>query len=518
MKKIFCFLWVFLFCFSPIFPQTSETKVINFTLNDCVLKTLENNFDIAFEAYNPALGELSIRRSREKFLPQFSLSYNNSNRNTLTNWFIEGIEYKIKTSGSNFGIRQDLITGGNVYFFLSSSTTDSTRSFVSINPSYTGQLSFEINQPLLKNFGFKINKREIIKAKNQKGISTFRFKSTLIQKIYEVEVAYWSLVRAMENLKVREFSLQKSKERMERVIEAEKYGIKTTLDVLESRTQVASLEDSLQSAESNVRKAQEQLRKLLNLQEDISGMKMTIIPKDKPIVGEYELSFNEAYDLALKERPELAVHKKEIENSNIDVSYNKNQLLPQLDLRFSSWFPGQSGDRLIYKNNDPYTGEVVDIIKEGRSDSMKDIFGFKYKNWALSLNLNLPLGNLISRASLAEAEMLRQQKLLSEEKEKKTIYYEINESLSEIKTIWKRINSSTQYRELIEKRLDAEEQKFNLGLVGSDWLFNYQERFISAKMSETGAIIEYKLALANLERILGTNLKSQNIEFENYEF
>ena len=149
---------------------------------------------------------------------------------------------------------------------------------------------------------------------------------------------------------------------------------------------------------------------------------------------------------------------------------------------------------------------------------MKDVFGFKYENWQLSLDLTVPLADIISRASLAEAEMLKEQKLLSEEKEKKTIYYEINETLSEIKTIWNRINSSSQYRELIEKRLDAEEEKFNLGLVGSDWLFNYQKDFISAKMAETGAIIEYKLAIAKLEKILGTNLKSQKIEFENFEF
>ena len=518
MNKVICFLWIFLFCFSPIFPQTPESKVINLTLSDCILKTLENNFDIAFEALNPALNDLSLQKTREKYLPQFSIGYSNFNRNQLTNWFIEGTQYKIKNSGGNIGVRQELITGGDIYFSLSSSTTDSTRSFVSINPSYQGEMRLEINQPLLKNFGFKINRRDIIKAKNQMDISTSRFKSTLIQKIYEVEIAYWSLVRAIENLKVREFSLQKSRERMERVFEAEKYGIKTTLDVLESKTQLASGEDSLIAAESNVRRAEENLRKLLNLPDDVTGKKMTIFPSDIPVVKKFNLSFDEAFDLALKERPELSIYKKEIENSILDISYYKNQLLPQLDLRFFSWFPGQSGDLLIYKDNNPYTGEVVDKIDGSRSDSFKDVFGFKYENWSLSLNLNVPLGNLISRASLAEAEVLREQKLLTHEKEKKTIYFETMETLNEIKTLENRINTSAQYRELIEKRLDAEEQKFNLGLVASDWLFTYQERFISAKMSETGAIIDYKLAVANLERILGTNLKSQNIEFENFEF
>ncbi|MBC8465942.1 TolC family protein, partial [bacterium] len=289
-------------------------------------------------------------------------------------------------------MRQDLITGGDVYFSLSSSTTDSTRSFVSINPSYLGELRLEINQPLLRNFGFKINRREIIKAKNQMDISIISLRSTLIQKVYEVETAYWSLVRAIENLKVREFSLQKSRERMERVLEAERYGIKTTLDVLESKTQVASGEDSLIASESNVRMATENLRELINLPDDVSGEKMTIIPSDKLVVEEYELSFNEAFNLALKERPELAINQKEIENSSLDISYYKNQLLPQLDLRFSSWFPGQSGDLLIYQDNNPYTGIVVDKIEGGRSDSLKDVFGFKYENWSLSLNLNVPLG------------------------------------------------------------------------------------------------------------------------------
>ncbi|MFC2166872.1 TolC family protein [Acidobacteriota bacterium] len=517
MNKTFFFFLIFLFCLSPIFPQTSESKVIDLTLNDCILKTLENNYDIAFEAFNPGLNGLSLQKTREKYLPQFNLGYSNSNRNQLTNWFIEGTQYKIKNDGANIGVRQELITGGDIYFSLSSSTTDSTRSFVSINPSYQGEMRLEINQPLLKNFGFKINRREIIKAKNLMDISTSRFKSILIQKVYDVEMAYWSLVRAIENLKVREFSLQKSRERMERVVAAEKIGVKTTLDVLESKTQVASGEDSIIAAESSVRRAEENLRKLLNLPDDVAGKKMEIFPSDKPMVEKYELSFDEAFGLALKERPELSINEKEIENSILDISYYKNQLLPQLDLRFFSWFPGQSGDLLIYKNNDPYTGEVVDKIDGSRSDSFKDVFGFKYENWSLSLNLNVPLGNLISRASLAEAKMLREQKLLTQEKEKKTIYFETMETLNEIKILENRINTSTQYRELIEKRLDAEEQKFNLGLVASDWLFTYQERFISAKMAETGAIIDYKIAVANLQKILGTNLKSQNIEFDNFE-
>ena len=68
MNRVLCIFWIFLFCFSPILPQTSDSKVISFTLNDCILKTLENNFDIAFEAFNPGLNGLSLQKTREKYL------------------------------------------------------------------------------------------------------------------------------------------------------------------------------------------------------------------------------------------------------------------------------------------------------------------------------------------------------------------------------------------------------------------------------------------------------------------
>lgn len=231
-----------------------------------------------------------------------------------------------------------------------------------------------------------------------------------------------------------------------------------------------------------------------------------------------EIIFEEALKIAIEERPEMAMNQKEIENSSIDEGYFRNQLLPQLDLNVSVWYPGQSGDILIYRNNNPYTGDIIGKIEGSRVDSLRDIFKFKYSNWTVSFNLNIPLENLFSRASLAKARMEKEQKLLEKKRLEKSIYFEILDIFKVLENNEKRIDTTSRYRELMERKLEAEEQKYKLGLVGSEWLFQYQRDLASAKAEEINAIIDYKISVANLEKILGINLKTKNIKFRSYEF
>ncbi len=80
------------------------------------------------------------------------------------------------------------------------------------------------------------------------------------------------------------------------------------------------------------------------------------------------------------------------------------------------------------------------------------------------------------------------------------------------------METSSRYRELMEKKLEAEEQRYRLGLVGSEWLFQYQRDLAAAKAAEIGAVIDYKISVANLERAMGINLKAKSLKFKDYDF
>jgi outer membrane protein TolC len=61
-------------------------------------------------------------------------------------------------------------------------------------------------------------------------------------------------------------------------------------------------------------------------------------------------------------------------------------------------------------------------------------------------------------------------------------------------------------------------QRYQLGLGTIEWLLSYQSQLTNAKIQEIQALINYKMAVANLERVMGTTLKSKGLKFRNYEF
>jgi outer membrane protein len=208
MRKIKYFILAVFFCFPFLLSQEKTGQTLKLTLKDCLLKALENNLDISVEAFEPEISETALSEAKEVFLPQFALSYGDLNQNTPGTWGIEGTNIKMKANDYSVGLSQKVPTGADLSLSFTNSMTDTSRAFSIVNPSYYSILSLRLAQPLLKGFGPKINRREIIMAENQKEISIYRLKSSVIQTIYDVEEAYWNLAYAIESLKVIEYSLE----------------------------------------------------------------------------------------------------------------------------------------------------------------------------------------------------------------------------------------------------------------------------------------------------------------------
>lgn len=518
MKKSLSLAWLPFVWLGFLAAQEPPLEKVELTLRDCLLKALEDNLEIAVQAFEPEISLFSLRQQKDIYWPQLSLGYFNYNYNYLTNWAVQGVNYLNRNNRYSVGLTQKITTGGEIGLSLQTESSDTTRALTLVNPSYAGQFSLDFTQPLLKGFGPKIANMDIRRAQNQLDISAIGLKSTLLQKVYDVEEAYWNLVDAVENLKVYELTLGQNRERLRREKEGAKTGVKSSLDVLRTETEVANYENYVLSARAQAVTAEDRLKSLLNMPlEGLDSIK-TLVPLDSPGLEKVDLSFEEALKTAYAENPELEKSLKEIEGIKLEVSYQKNQLLPQLDLRGSLWYPGQSGDILIYKDNNPYTGVVVGKIKGSRVDSLKDVFNLKYRNWYVTLDLTVPLDSIFSRASLAKARLDEEKKLLERKKVEQDIYYAVLEGYKEMKNCEEQIESASRYRELTETRLRAEEERYNLGLVGHEWLFQYQRDLASARVGEIRAKINYQTSVAKLEKAMGVSLKKKSLTFRDLEF
>jgi len=506
----------------PLLAQEQATgkPPLLLTLKDCISRALANNLDVSIEAMNPEIDEASISLSKELYLPQFSLSYFKRDQNQPGTWGVEGTSYFMKSDQYSLSLSQRVVTGASITFSFANSMTNTSRAFTVINPSYSSLFQLDVIQPLLKDFGPKINRIETLRAVNQRDISVSELKSRLIQTVYDVEEAYWNLYSAIENLKVQESSLEQSRAILEKNREAVRIGSKSALEILTSEADVAAYEDALVSAKLSVEQGEERLKKILNLSSnsDRPDTDQSFVLADKPVIDKTEISFEEALRVAIAQRPEMAQSQNEIENASYDISFCKNQLLPQLDLRFSTWSPGQSGIKYIYQDDNYLTGIILGRIQGSRMDAFNEALKRTYKNWSVNLTLTLPLASVFSRAILARAKLQSEQATRRLESQKQSISYEVSGAIKELHNAELKMKSSAASRALQEKRLAAETQRYELGLGTIDWLLSYQRSLMSAKTSEARAVIDYKLAATRLEKAMGTLLKSKGIKFRDYDF
>lgn len=504
---------------------------LELSLADAVRRALESNLDLAIEVLNPEMDAAALTEAGEKFLPEFALSTNYVNQEIPSSWGVEGPTVKTKRDYYQLGVTQRTPLGTEIELGLSTQKTDTTRSFTTVNPAFDSAFQLNLRQPLLRDFGVRASRYQAIRAGRQLDMSEAALKAALLQTVFSVEQAYWNLYYARESLRVLEMSLAQSRETYKRNEEAARIGTKTGVDLLSSEAEVANYEDSILAARRQVEKAENALKSLLNLPAAdaasatdgtaapmMGAAPVSIVPADEPRADKRTVRFEEALATALAERPELARTDAALAAAATDVGYYRNQLLPRLDLNLQTWYPGQSGVRYIFQDDNPLSGIIIGQIAGSRADSFKDVWKMTYGNLSFNVTLSLPLSSVLTRAGLAKARLAQDQARLRLEKERRTIEAEVLDAVKDLETSARRIETSARYRELMEKRVAAETQRYDLGLVGSEWLFTYQRSLAQAKADEIRAVIDYRIALAALDKATGTTLKTKGLKFKGYDF
>jgi len=490
-------------------------ETMNLTLEDCIVRALRDNLRVSVEVFNPEIADASLTRAKEIFMPRFDLNYNNRHTESPSYWWLEVADVsKSDYSDVSLSVIQQIPTGGRLSFSLNSYISETNQGFQLINPRFGSTLQFDFTQPLLKDFGLKVSRKEILIARNNLEISRNQLESVLMDTIYSVEEAYWNLAYAIENLKVKKQSLQLARDLLEKNKKEVEVGKLAPLEILNAEAVVASREADILQAEALVRRNEDLLKNVLNIVEEEGVDSQRIIPQDQPSFAATEISLEKALQRAYTYRPDLKTTHTSIASSELNLSVAKNQMLPGLDLSISYWSPGLSGDRILYLNDNPFLGVVVGKEKGKASDSIRDAFRFLYRNWSVGVTLSLPLGNLLTRADYVKAKMELEKSRLELELLQKQILLEVKDAVREIETNAKRVEAYRVARELAEKRLEAEEKKLKVGLTTNYFVLEFQESLATARSNEIRAVVDYNLARAKLERAMGTALKARNIRID----
>lgn len=497
-----------------------NARVLSLSLEDAIARTMKNNLGLAIQIVNPELSGAAVTKADEKWLPTLSMSYQKQSTDSPSVTSIDASGNLIqKTDSFNFlQATQSVPFGGTLNLVMSGSKTNQNRTGVTINPSFSTQLRFNFTQPILRNFGYNISRYNILVARNNLNVSEYQLKQTLADTVYNVETGYWGLVYAIENLRVRQQSLQLARDLLEKNRRSVEVGTLAPMEVLSAQAEVATREADLIQAETQVKSAEDQIKVLLNLPEEEARAIDSIKPLDSPAVDERKTSLDEALASAVQLRPDLEASKIGVQTRQIDLNYTRNQMLPDLNLSLGYWSPGVSGTQLFYIGN-PIFG-VLDPdrppIPGGIDQAFNNTLRFKNPNWTAGLTLSIPTSSLFSRASYVQAQLTLRQAMLSLENQQQQIFLEIKNAVRAVENNFKRITAYKLARELAELKLAAEEEKFKVGQSTNYMVLSYQRDLANARISELNSVIAYNTSLAALDRSLGVSLKNKNVKLTDY--
>ncbi len=512
MQKFSMLTYVFTLCLlvqpGLIWGLEIEKKVPSerrevLSLADAALQALQHNFDIRISRRSKESRLTDITVEQAKFDP--TLSVNGEYRRLVSplNQPLFGGTSSTLTALTPFDVRDfsvilgaktNLPTGGNVDVNYNPTRTrfnaDVAQGFL-FNPAYLSTLSVTFTQPLLRNAGFDITATFIRIAQNNATVEEHIFRDRVLTILATVEQTYWEVVFANENLKVAEAAMKAAKELLASNRAKEKEGMLSVVDVLQAEAAVASRVEQVLVAEKTIRDQEDQLRKLLNPGEGDMRQETRLTLLDQPVISLEPLGMEEAIDTAIAQRPEILQAMKNVESSNLNTKYSRNQILPSLSLQATMGLTGLGKDY---------------------GDSVGRNFNGDFYNYGAGLILSYPLGNRSAWGTYNRRKLEAENAEDSLASVRQQIIVGIREAVRRVQTDFKRIESTRAARIMAEKQLQVEHERLKVGLSITRFVLDSQRDLATAQGHEVRAIIDYNKSLSNLARHKATTLDRYNIQ------
>jgi outer membrane protein len=481
------------------------------SLQDAIALALQHNINLEVSRLGLASAEQSFLASTGIFDPLLKSDLSASYFEAPSTNELVGAQVALQRSRQfDLSLGKLLPTGGSASLGWTNTRTKTNSTFYFLNPSYNSGLTFSLTQPLLQGFGTDVTRARIEVARRSRDISRVQFEEIVISTAQAVENAYWNLVYAIDDLKVKQHSLKLAQDLLDQTRTRVRIGTSAPIDIVQSEAAVAAREVDIINAENAAGNAADLLKNLMGF-ENPQDWQSEIVPTDALEVTTQTVDLDKSIETALKRRPELQQRRLEEQIGEINVLAARNVLRPQLNAALSYGYSGVGGDQITV---DPQTGKVVSTSPGGWDDALSQVIKGNYRQWSAGLTFSYPLGNTQARAELAQQrfsfDSARQNTALT----RQAIISDVRNAVRGLDASAKAIVAAVKSRELAERNLDAEQKKFANGMSTNFQVVKIQDDLAIAQAAELQARVFYRQAVAVYRAAVGGLLDSMGIEID----
>lgn len=496
--------------------SVEPTEGRELSLKDAIYSALENNLGLQVQRTRTRTARLDLRINRaQQYLPTLSLSSEYTKSKAPSTDYYDGVPIVEDESITGVvRINQRTPLGGIFTFYFDTSKSENNRQTEIYTPRLLTQSFIAYSQPLLQNFGTLVANYQIRVARNNLEISKYQLEESIVDLVYQVESAYWELVYAHKNLEAAQLALKRAKDLLNQNEIKVKVGTAAPIDILSSKATVARNESTVIQAKQAIQTREEALKRILNMSKE----PFSIIPTDEPEIKDIPLDFGDVImKEALENRADVKEAKTNLEVRNLDVKYQRNQALPNLQLNAWLYSYGAGGTvwgLTTFNPNDPDFERYV-IREITFMDTVRDVFKLKNRVYNVSFSFQIPIPTTAERARIAQAKIQREQAANELKDLENIVHSEVNDVIRQLKNNKKLVEADRIAMELEAENLKAEEKKLSVGLSTNFEVLQYQEQYANAQTQLLRSTIDFVLSNARLNQVLNRTLKYYGLNFKN---
>ncbi len=481
---------------------------------------------------------LGVGTSLDSYDPVLSATLNINHASfPLSNTVTSGTNVLQQNTGTaNFSYLQAFHTGTAMSVTFNNQRTTTNSLFGSLSPQVRSDFRLTLRQHLLAGFGLGPNTRFIRIAKHNREISDAAFRLQVIATVSQIQNIYWDLVNAYEDVKVRERSLGLAEKTLSDNRKQVEIGTLAPIEIVRAESEVATRNQELIVAQTNL-----QLQQLLMknaITRTLSAPTLAtapVIPTDAMQVPETEPTapIEELMKDALANRGELEQSRLDLANRDLTKKSTRNALLPVVDL--IAWYGGAglAGEQnplatCLNASHDLSRCDAADaalrrflpagsIQRGGLPNSFARLFDNSAPDYAVGLNVTIPIRNRAAQADQTRAELEYRQAELRFQQLQNQVGIEVRNAQFSVTQNRARVEAARKGRELAQQSLDAEQKKYALGASTNFLVLQAQRDLTAAASALVTAMSAYEKSRVELDRVTGQTLQRNNIQMDDAE-
>ena len=466
--------------------QGSErAEALFISVDDVRLIAATNNLDIKLAQLDSRIKgtELSYKEAVFDTLLTLELGYTDDQRKSPSSLYGS----KNITNDYNIGLEKKLKSGTDVTMDLTNKREWTDSAYVSSNPYHDSQIEIGLRQPIARNFFGLIDRGNIeivkLEIKNAELDSYIKIEDAIIL----AEKAYWKLVLAQEEFKVKKAILKKAIRLFNQYRRKLRIGLVETGDVLASEANMHIRESDLLMASNELKTAEELLRLRLNIKNE-----MRLFPSDRlPPPPDLRVAFIKSLERAFENRRDYISRKNDIEAEDVTLKMKANSRFPQIDIKAT--FTTNGLDARYHR-------------------ALEGIYEDSNPKYYIGLEFSYPLGNNEANSEHEKAQLKKAKAIINLQKTEREIISEVDESFRKLMVNKINISKMERVKNLQKGKLFQEEKRFKYGRSNSDTLIRYQEDLLNASIMAQRTYLDYRISVLDLMAAEDSFLKHIGLE------